>query len=693
MTHSFLLEIGLEEMPAGSIVNAEEQFVQKVKIFLDEKNLSFENIHGFSTPRRLAIKIDELAEKQPDETLIVRGPAQRIAQDEAGNWTKAAIGFSKGQGGSVEDLIIKEDKGEPYVFIEKHIDGKSTAEILQDLPKIIKSIDFGKQMKWGNYSYHYIRPIHWLVALLDGEVVPFELFDIEAGRESQGHRFLGGKIVLNSPEEYEEKLETEYVIADRNKRKGMIVQQIEELADRHNWLSPLGHTDLLNEVVDLVEYPTAFYGNFSDSYLEVPEVVLESSMIDHQRYFPVRSKSNNNSLLPYFISVRNGNKDHLENVVKGNEKVLSARLADAKFFYNEDQKLAIADFTKKLKNVAYYENLGSIYEKQKRAENMTDVLADLFVLSNKEHDQLKRVASIYKFDLVTQIVAEFTSLQGTIGGIYALERGEAEEVAMAISEQYLPSSAGGQLPKTKLGQYIALIDKLDSLIQFFSIDLIPSGSNDPHALRRQAIGAVRLILELSNDQIDLAYLIDQLIAVSNIPEERLETLTQNKESLVSFILSRLDQIMQSEYGISYDVRQAALGATNKNSIQILNAAQILEYEKETSSFKEIVESITRVLNITKDQGNTGEVSSDLIETESERELSIAVDDLQEKFDVKTDAGSRYQALVEISPIITTFFDKNMVMVSDSEIKTNRLTLLHNLANIAGRYADFRKLVV
>lgn len=693
MSHTFLLEIGLEEMPAPDILRAEEQLVNKMKTFLEEKHLTFGTVSGFSTPRRFAVLVEDLADKQPDETKVVRGPAQEIAQDEDGNWTKAAIGFSKGQGGSVEDLIIKEEKGKPYVYIEKHTPGQKAEDLLKEIPAIIKNIEFSKHMKWGNHSYQYIRPLHWVVALLDEKVVPFTIFDVETSNFTEGHRFLGKRIQLKDPFAYEDKLEEEYVIANRTKRKNMIIEQIEEICQENNWEAPTNYTNLLNEVVDLVEYPTSFYGEFEESYLELPAIILETSMIDHQRYFPVRAKNEEHSLEPYFIAVRNGNKDHLEMVVRGNERVLSARLADAQFFYHEDQKASIYDFTEKLKNVIYYENLGSIFDKQIRATKMTEAISKLYGLTTKEEVDLKRATSIYKFDLVTQVVDEFPALQGTVGGIYARERNEEEEVAAAISEQYLPLSATDKLPQTSTGKYLALIDKLDTLIQFFSIDKIPTGSNDPHALRRQAIGVVRLILALDNHQLELTELLTELIAASQIPTERLETLEQNKELLVQFILDRLEQTLEVEYHISHDIRQAALNTTHQNIIRMLETAVVLENKKDTVNFKEVVESMTRVFNITKTQGESGVVNKDLIETPSEEALITAVEKLETSFAETRDAKERYEKLEKISPKITDFFDYNMIMIDNEELKANRLTLLHNLANIAKRYANFSQLVI
>ena len=693
MTHSFLLEIGLEEIPAAMILQAEKQLAAKTEAFLGEANLTFGTVTSFSTPRRLAIQIDDLATKQPDQNITVRGPAERIAKDEEGNWTKAAIGFSKGQGGSVEDLIVKDEDGEPYIYMEKHVPGKDAKKLLQEISSVIKNIEFPKNMKWGTTNYRYVRPIHWLIALLDEEVIPFEVFDVESGKQSEGHRFLGETTTINHPDEYKEKLKEEYVLADRDARKEIIVQQLNDLCAEKNWEVPTHYTALLEEVTDLVEYPTVFYGAFDEDYLEVPEIVLETSMIDHQRYFPVREGDGANDLLPYFISVRNGNADHIENVARGNEKVLSARLADSKFFYNEDQESSIPEFLEKLKHVNYHDQLGTIFEKQIRASQMLDVLADYYELSKYDVKQLKRVTKIYKFDLVTQVVDEFPALQGLVGEIYALERNEDGDVARAIGEQYLPLSGTDALPETKLGTYIALLDKLDTLIQFFTIGQIPTGSNDPYALRRQAMGVVRMLLELDNKSMELNQLIDDLVVASELPVSREQNLEENKEALVSFLLDRVEKIMQVDYNMAHDIRQAALGTTHKNVSWILEVAQVLETEKEKTAFKEVVESITRVINMTNKEGSPGVIQKDLLETASERALVSEIEHLETVFKNEENVAERYQALEDVNEYITDFFEHNMIMVEDKAIKGNRLTLLHNLAIIAKAFADFSQLVI
>lgn len=692
MTHTFLLEIGLEEMPDNAIQSAENQLVDKTKSFLDDHHLSYGEVYGFSTPRRFSVMVKDLEERQADESLIVRGPAKRIAQDEDGNWTKAAIGFSKGQGADLKDLVIKEDKGEPYLYVEKFIPGKESKEILTELSDVIKNIEFPKLMKWGNTNYHYVRPIHWILSLLDDQVIPISVFDVKSSKYSYGHRFLGGKIEINDPSEYEEKLKKDYVIVDRQLRQDRIVEQINKICDKNNWTVPNLYSDLLEEVTNLVEYPTAFAGSFDENYLELPTIVLETSMIDHQRYFSVWSKDQK-LLLNRFISVRNGNDQHLENVSKGNEKVLSARLADAKFFYEEDKKLSIQDSIEKLKILDYHKDIGTIFDKQERVNHMAKELTQFFELSAEEERDLNRVTNIYKFDLVTQMVDEFTSLQGKIGAIYAKERGENENVVSAIAEQYLPVSSSGALPQSKVAKLLALLDKTDSLIQFFSANLIPTGSNDPYALRRQAMGIVRIILSFNSKQFNLIDYLEKMIQQSDLPAHRFEQLKENKESLTDFILSRLEKIMEKEYQIPHDLRQATLAMEDKSIVEILNHAKTLKVKKETEDFKEFIDSITRVLNITKDYQSKNNYKSEFIETESERKLAEASDQLTNEFYKFERSEEQYQALKNISPLIDKFFENNMIMVDNEEIKENRLTILNNIADLARSYADFNQIII
>lgn len=682
MTHNFLFEIGLEEMPARVILDAEHQLKNLLTNFLNDKNLAYGEIKTYSTPRRLAAVVKGLAEGQEDTVELAKGPSKKIALDEDGNWSKAAIGFSKGQGKDVDDITFKEVNGEEYVFIEKEIKGLSTEEVLKDVPDLAKKITFPVTMKWARNNYRYIRPVHTLITLLDDKAIASELFDVKSSNFSRGHRFLGETVEINSVDDYEGKLKDVYVIADRDKRKEMIRQQITDLCESNGWQVPLYNQALLDEVTDLVEYPTAFYGTFDKAFLDVPEKILETSMADHQRYFPVRSE--NGEFLPYFIGVRNGDDKQLKNVIKGNEKVLSARLEDAKFFYEEDKKSSIQDYLEKLSKVTYHEKLGSMVDKQKRTRLIASDIGEYIGLESQVADQVDEASQIYKFDLVTQVVDEFSTLQGYIGSVYAKEQGIDDQVAEAIGEQYLPITSGGILPETKAGSILALSDKVEALLMFFSIGLIPTGSNDPFALRRTAYGLVR-ILEDQAIELDLTNLFEKLSDQLSLT---------NKDFIADleiFVRDRLNQYLKDHHGIDYDLRQAAISAGSLNPSAIVEKAKVLQTAKGQQDFKLVGESLSRIANMAKKHPSNQEVNLDLSETDSEKDLIQAAQDLSENFDDHS-YHDQFELLRQVSPKVEAFFENNMVNAENSEIKENRFALLNLLYNQAHKFADFNQVL-
>jgi len=440
MAHTFLLEIGLEEMPAHVVTPAIKQLVKRTADYLKEQRVDYAEIKPFSTPRRLAILISGLADKQEDISETVKGPAKKIAQDADGNWTKAAIGFTRGQGLTPDDITFKEIKGTEYVFVDKFIAGEPVATVLAGLRDIIMAMTFPTMMKWSTHHFQYIRPIRWMVALLDDQVIPFTILDVTTGRSTRGHRFLGKEIDLATAADYEESLTSQFVIADADKRKALIKKQINKLAADNDWTVDID-AGLLEEVNNLVEWPTAFAGSFDDKYLTIPDEVLITSMRDHQRFFYARDASG--KLLPVFISVRNGTDHDLQNVVAGNEKVLTARLEDAMFFYTEDQKKTIADYVERLKTVSFHDKISTMAEKMDRVKAIVTVLAKHLNLNDAQTKAALRASEIYKFDLVTGMVGEFAELQRVMGEKYALLGGEDPAVAQAIREHYEPISAAG----------------------------------------------------------------------------------------------------------------------------------------------------------------------------------------------------------------------------------------------------------
>ncbi|MFF2857373.1 glycine--tRNA ligase subunit beta, partial [Peribacillus sp. NPDC058002] len=486
-----LLEIGLEELPARFVTASMKQLSDKVQQWLTEKAIEFGTVEAFSTPRRLAVLVKDVEESQKDIEEEAKGPAKKIALDSEGNWSKAALGFVRGQGMTSEDIYFKELKGVEYAHVNKFIKGQQTAQLLSELQEIISGMTFPKNMRWANQELRFVRPIKWLIALFGNDIVPFSIADVKTGRETKGHRFLGDSAIIEQPERYEDTLKEQFIMADPDKRRQVILDQIKELEQEKGWIIPVDE-DLLEEVNNLVEYPTVLFGHFEEEFLELPAEVLITSMKEHQRYFPVKDKDG--KLLAYFVTVRNGDDRHLDKVSKGNEKVLRARLSDAAFFYKEDQKKEISDALKKLDSIVYHEEIGTLAEKTARVTAVTGALADALNLK-AEKEMALRTAAIAKFDLVSHMVYEFPELQGYMGEKYALLKGEAKEVAAAINEHYMPRHADDIVPPSVIGAVVSLAEKIDTLSSFFAIGVIPTGSQDPYALRRQASGVVQILAE------------------------------------------------------------------------------------------------------------------------------------------------------------------------------------------------------
>lgn len=689
MAKNLLLEIGLEEMPAHVVWPAIKQFQTKVAKFLEDHSLTYDTIETFSTPRRLAVRVTNIPDRQADVQEEVKGPAKKIAQDAEGNWSKAAEGFVRGQGLTTDAITFREIKGVEYVYVTKYIHGKESKEVLGGLVEVIKSLTFPTMMHWSSYDFEYVRPIHWIVALLNDEVIEMNLLDVTSGRTTEGHLFLGDSVELADANEYEEKLAEQFVIADGQKRQAVIVTQIEELAAENKWALDLD-ADLLEEVTNLVEYPTAFVGDFEERFLSIPEEVLVTSMKEHQRYFEVRNEAG--QLLPHFISVRNGNNVKLDNVIKGNQKVLTARLEDGEFFYQEDKKLTIDQLVEKLKNVTFHEKIGSIYEKMQRVTVIAQIIGKQVGLSETELTDLKRASGIYKFDLVTNMVGEFPELQGIMGEKYALLQGENPAVAQAIREHYLPISAEGALPESNIGAVLAIADKLDSVLSFFAVGMIPSGSNDPYALRRQTYGIVRIIEDKS-----WAFPFGQLqgaVVDAINADEGLFGIHFNKDQkeLIDFFKGRLRQRLQLE-NIRHDVIDAVVDSNQDDFTRIFDIAQIFSQHTKDEFFKEAMEALTRVINLTKktDQPLTGKIDPSLFENDSERELYAAIKEAEDEFG-NQNMAENYQTLIGLRPVIERYFNDTMVMVEDEKVRNNRLLQLSKIADMAKALASIEKII-
>lgn len=668
MTKTVLLELGLEEMPAYLVTRSMDQLGQRVADFLKAHRLDFEKIETFSTPRRLAVRVKGLADRQTDLVEDFKGPSKKIALDADGHFTKAAEGFVRGKGLTTDAIRFEEIKGEEYVYVTKEEKGQAAEEILPNLTETLEAMTFPVSMHWANYTFDYIRPVHTLTLLVDDQLLEARFLNLESGRTSRGHRFLGQEVSLASADSYEADLRQAFVIADPAERTQMILDQIAEL-EQANGVRVEIDAALLNEVLNLVEYPTAFLGSFDPKYLELPEEVLVTSMKAHQRYFVVRDQDGN--LLPHFVSVRNGNAEHLVNVIKGNEKVLVARLEDGEFFWKEDQKLAIEDLLPKLAKVTFHEKIGSLAEHMERTAHIAAYLADQVGLSEEEKEDLARAAQIYKFDLLTGMVGEFDELQGIMGEKYALLAGEKPAVAQAIREHYLPNSSEGALPESRVGAVLAVADKMDTLLSFFTAGLIPSGSNDPYALRRATQGIVR-ILDAFGWDLDLQDLQDAFYQ---------NQWYQHKDEVLDFFNARIEKMMDAS--INKDIVRAVLANSQFKVSSRLLAAKALAQAAQSEGFKEAVENLSRVFNLAE-KAEEVEVDSSLLESDSEKALADAVDNLSWSEDMTVNM----QELFDLAPLIAAFFENNMVMADDLAVRANRLALLARLRQKASRLAHF-----
>lgn len=693
MAKTYLLEIGLEEMPAHVVTPSVLQLKERMTKFLTDARLDFEDIKTFSTPRRLTVQVLGLADKQADVKKEVRGPAKKIAQDADGNWTKAAIGFSKGQGASTDDIVFKDVKGTPYVFVQTFKAGKTAAEVLTaGIKDVITKMNFPTMMKWSTFSFKYIRPIRWIVSLLDDAIVPVEILDVTADRVSRGHRFLGHDVEIATALDYEDDLASVQVIADADKRKAKIREQIADLAQAHDWQIKVNE-GLLEEVNNLVEFPTAFAGDFDTKYLTIPDEVLITSMRDHQRFFYVTDADDN--LLPHFVSVRNGNTDHLENVALGNQKVLTARLEDAAFFYHEDQQHSIQEYVERLKKVSFHDKIGTMYEKMQRVMVISAFLADRFGLTETEKNQLHRAAQIYKFDLVTGMVGEFPELQGVMGDKYAVLKGEDPVVGQAIREHYMPISADGDLPKSKVGAVLAIADKVDSISSFFAVGLTPSGSNDPFALRRQAFGIVRIVRDQGWDfpirQIETAI---QKELAANDATYNLDFAKQTAP-VADFLTDRVKQWF-SNHKLRYDIVDTVIKGSRQDIREMFKAADVLNAHQDDPQFKDTIEAFTRLLRITaKAKLDAGDLTVDpsLFENDAEQKLYDAVEDLKQKVTSTMSMEDRFTALASLRPLIVDYFEQTMVMSKDDQVRDNHLKQLLTIAQMVNVMGDLNQLVV
>ena len=682
MSKDLLLEIGTEEVPAHVMPRMLSDLACLAGDMLTEHRLAYESLRTIGTPRRTALIVTGLAERQKDVSTETRGPSVAIAFDAEGNPTKAGVGFARGQGIDPSALIQRDG----YVYASVHEKGAETRQILTELlPELIRAIPLPNSMRWGDLDFRFIRPIRWIVALYGTEVVPFTLANVTSGNTSRGHRTLAPQdFVIASPADYEAACEKAYIIVDPERRRAMICEQIVAVAKECGGTAEIT-PDLLEEVLYLVEYPTALSGAFEDKYLALPAETVITPMRDHQRYFPV--KAADGSLLPVFITVRNGGKEHLDVVAHGNERVLRARLADAQFFFDEDRKKSLAEHREKLRTVVFQQGLGSMYEKTERLMELVtaiveDLAPDAAAYEAMEPDA-RRAAELSKADLVTGMVTEFTELQGIMGREYALLDGEKPEVARAIDEQYMPRFAGDELPQSDLGFALSVADKVDNIVGTFSQGRIPTGSQDPFALRRQALGLVLMLIERESGLL-LGDLVEEACDLYDLDM----ALCQKMQVYVAdFIRLRLKNVL-TERGVRYDVQEAVLTDVDCVADVPVRAAYV-ERLLASDGADALVQSFVRVGNIAR-AAETGIVDSALFAAQEEGELLSAYENAVTARAEGTDPLAAEQALAKA---IDAFFDAVMVMDKDERVRANRLALLKAIDNYLLQTANYSKIVL
>lgn len=682
MAKDLLFEIGAEEIPAGFMPNILGQLKQLAETKLNDAHLPFESIATYGTPRRLAIIVKGLADASAEISERHKGPSASIAYDADGNATKAAIGFARGKGLDVADLVVEDG----YIYAETKTAGVPAKDIVTDmLPQLITGLNFPKSMHWGNLDAKFVRPVRWLVALLDEEVIPVEFATVKSGNVTRGHRFLGAdEITIKNAASYVETLKENFVMVDQDARRELISKQLHDMAASKN-ASIVWDDDLLEEINYLVEWPTALCGGFEESYLALPDAAIITPMKDHQRYFPLVGQDG--KLLPMFLTVRNGSDHSIEVVQAGNERVLRARLDDAKFFFNEDRKKPLIDRQDGLTKIVFQEGLGNLADKTERLLKLGRVFGEECGLHEDAAVVLERATELAKTDLTTGIVTEFTELQGVMGKEYALLDGESPEVAEAIFEQYLPRFAGDVLPQTEAGKVLSIIDKVDNIVATFSRGLIPTGSQDPYALRRQTIGILNILLG-SEWNISLRPIFKASMELLNVAADKQEELLNQVEE---FFTLRLKNIFLDRE-VPHHVIDLLL---SNNELSVADAEGLVNalLANRIDENVELVQAYTRMYNLVKDVEYTG-VNSDLLKEDAEKALFEAASKASEASLAAWEAGD-YAAVVAVPatlvPTINQFFEDVMVMDKDEAIKANRLQLVRLAYSVMAIIGDISAL--
>ena len=687
MSRELFLEIGTEEIPAGFLPRAMADMAAILGKELESAHIGFGEVKTLATPRRLVLVVRDVAQEQPTLTVKSLGPARSVAFDAEGKPTRAAEGFARSQGIDVHALKVEETEKGPYVVAEKQVIGRPTAELLVEiLPRLIGNIPFRKSMRWGDLDVRFARPIHWIVALFDGLVVPFTFGNIESGSVSRGHRFMAdATFPVRGFAHYLDECERHFVIPDPETRKEIIRREVERVAKSAGG-NLLQDEELLEQVAFLVEYPSAVCGTFSPDFLAVPKEVLITSMRSHQRYFSL--VDGKGRLLPSFITINNTLADDPRVVVRGNERVLRARLSDARFFYDEDRKVPLEKRVESLKSVLYQAKLGTSYEKMERFRTLAEDLSAALMPELRE--KVSRAAYLCKADLVTGMVGEFPEVQGVMGREYALLDGEDPDVCRAIHEHYLPIQAGGELPASDIGAFVSMADKLDTICGCFGVGLVPTGSADPYALRRAAIGIISIILARGY-RFSLAEQINKALDLLQ------SKLTRDREQvfadILEFFKGRFVNLLGGEFPA--DAIDAAVSAGFVDLVDVKARIAALAEFKGRPDFGELSVAFKRVCNIVKEPVATP-VDETLFRDEAEGELFGAYRAVHDAVAAHAESGEYLAALSGIATLksaVDKFFDRVMVMAEDERLRANRLALLSAIARLFGNIADFTRISV
>jgi len=702
-TADFLFEIGCEEIPAGMLPSAMIELQVILEKYLSAHNLTQGSpVEVYGAPRRLAASCASVRVKQPDEIKDIQGPPKSVAYDASGKPTRAAESFAQKMNLPVDELVtISTPKGE-YLSAKQVILGKPAKEILEEiLPRTVAEIPWTRSMYWtGATGLRFIRPIRWVVAMLDGKPLRFTLGDAAAGNSSSGHRFLGkSKIPVFDAKDYIQKLRANFVLVRPGDRKQKIEGELRRLASGRG-LRIHEDAHLMELVTYLNEYPTAILGGFDPSYLELPEEILITVMRGHQKYFALERKDG--TLAPNFLAVINLDKDKAGLIRAGHERVLRARFADARFFWETDQKCRLADYLPKLGAVTYQEKLGSYGEKVERMRELARWLSDQWFASGIAHASVgaaDRAAELSKCDLVTEMVREFTELQGIVGGLYAKAQGEPEEVAWAVYDHYKPAGLEDSIPRNITGQAVALADKFDSLVGCFAVGLVPSGSSDPFALRRAAIGIVKILVE-TKLPVSLSMVIARSARTISHGPRKIAVSSGVEKQVLEFLLDRARFVLRETGGLAYDEINAALAAGADDLVDAIRRMEAIRAIRKTKNFEPLAVSFKRIRKILEKAGpeaswKLSSVRSDLFTEDAERELHARAASAMKEVEQQKRAGRYREALQEIAklrPAVDRFFDDVMVMADDEQIRKNRLTLLSGLLSEFSTIADFSEIV-